>query len=206
MSLLFLAVISFGQAQEGSVTYLKKQHPAAVIELPYSPSVVDDAMNDYLSKKGRSKSNNIKGFTTYRNTQPAVTDSANADLYFKTERKSKMEKEVTVVSLLLNPNLTSGKTTNLHYMNMDDARNLLNNLAEVMVAYDLELNIKEQNNAVIRAEAKYKSLSDDGNEMEKKRADLDKKISENKAETEAQMKEVESQKTKLAQWVSQRKS
>jgi len=75
-----------------------------------------------------------------------------------------------------------------------------------VAAFDLELTIKEQNNAVIKAEAKYKDLSDEGADMEKKRADLDKKIVDNKSEVQAQMKEVENQKAKLAQWVSQRKA
>ena len=93
-SLFLFAGIVYGQATEGTVQYQKNEQPAAVIELPYSPDVVKDAMSDYLSKKGRSKGNDIKGFTTYRNTQALQSDSANADLYFKVERKSRQEKEI----------------------------------------------------------------------------------------------------------------
>jgi hypothetical protein len=70
LTLLFVALLGYSQAMEGSVTYLKKQQPAAVIELPYAPSVVNDAMKDYLSKKGRAKGNDIKGFTTFRIPNP----------------------------------------------------------------------------------------------------------------------------------------
>jgi hypothetical protein len=206
LSLLFSALSGFSQAQEGSVTYQKKQHSAAVIELPYSTSIVNDALNDYMSKKGRSKSNVMKGFTAYRNTQPVTGDSSNADMYFKTERKSKTEKDITVVSLLVMPGSSTSKDPKLHYMNMETAKNYLNTLSEAVVAYDIELTIKDQNNALIRAEAKYKSLSDDGRDMQRKKEDLDKKITENQNQVKAQMKDLENQKAKLAQWVSQRKS
>ena len=205
-SVLLISVITYGQAYEGAVEYQKKQQSAAVIELPYSPSVVDAAMNEFLSKKRRSKGSDIKGFTTFRNTQPALNDSANADLYFKTERKSRKEKEVTVVSLLLAPVETPANTSNLHYLTMNDAKNYLDDLAIAIAAYDLELSIKDQNDAVIKAESKYKSLVSESGDLEKRRTDIEKKIENNKNEVQAQMKEVENQKQKLAQWVAQRKS
>jgi hypothetical protein len=138
-SIMLISVFGYGQAYEGTVQYDTKAQPAAVIELPYPPSVVDAAMNDYLSKKGKSRSTDIKGFTTYRNTQPVQNESVNADLYFKAERKSKKEKEVTVVFLLLMPNEVQTNTANLHYVNMNDAKDYLNDLATAIDAYNLEL-------------------------------------------------------------------
>jgi len=202
---LLCSFAGFSQAVEGAVEYQKKQQPAAVIELPYPTSVVNAAMKDFLSKKGKSKGNDIKGFTTYRNTQPLLTDSANADLYFKTERKSKNEKEITVVSLLLSPVDIFSNTGNLHYLTMDDARTYLNELALTIGSYDVERSIKEQNDAVIKGESKYNSLLVASADLEKKRTELDKKIIDNKAEIQAQLKEVENQKQNLAQRVGQRK-
>lgn len=83
LSILLTSLLSYGQAEEGTEEYQKRLQPATVIELPYSPAVVDAAMNDCLAKKGRSRSNDIKGFSTFRNTQPVQTDTVNADLYFK---------------------------------------------------------------------------------------------------------------------------
>ncbi|HEY0434849.1 MAG TPA: hypothetical protein VGC95_13330 [Chitinophagaceae bacterium] len=201
----FASFIGYGQAQEGTVEYQKKLQPAAVIDLPYPPSIVNAAMDDYLSKKGKSKGSDMKGFTTYRNTQALQSDSSNADLYFKTERKSRAEKEITVVSLLLLP-ADADRGTNLHYLSMDDARTYLNDLAQAVGSYDLELTIKEQNEAVAKAEAKYKSLASDGQDLDKKRSALDKKIEDNKNDQQQQLKEIEKEKEKLAQWVSRRKS
>lgn len=204
--LLFTAVFALAQSQEGTVAYQNKQLPAAVMELPYAPSVVNSAMNDYLSKKGRSKSSDIKGFTTYRNTQPLQEDSVNADLYFKTERKSRKEKEVTVISLLLRPDEVQTGNSSLHYLGMEDAKRYLNDLSTAISAYDVEQNIKDQNAAVQKAESKYKSLTSEGDDLEKKRAALDRKIADNKADQQQQLKEIENQKQKLSEWVGQRKS
>lgn len=203
--LLSIFSLGYGQAYESSVQYQNKAQPAAVIELPYPPSVVNAAMTDYLSKKGRSKANDIKGFTTFRNTQSVSVDSSNADLYFKTERKSRKENDVTVISLLVMPNADTS-TSNIHYLNMDNARTYLDDLAIAINAYDLELKIKEQNNAVIKAEAKYKSIASEGEDLEKRRTELDKKIADNKDNLQRQSIEIENQKQKLTQWVAQRKS
>jgi hypothetical protein len=204
-SILLISLLCYGQAQEGTVEYQKKLQPAAVIELPYPPSVVDAAMDDYLSKKGRSKSNDIKGFATFRNTQPVATDTVNADLYFKTGRKGRKEKEVTVVSLLVMPTEVQTNNANLHYLDMNNAKTYLNDLASAIGAYNLELTIKNQNDAVTKAETKYKNLVNDGDDLEKKRTAIDKKIADNKNDQQQQLKEIESEKQKLSQSVSQRK-
>ncbi|HSC36485.1 MAG TPA: hypothetical protein VLD19_01390 [Chitinophagaceae bacterium] len=205
--MLFIAGMIYGQAQEGTVEYQKNQQPAAVIELAYTPDIVNAAMNDYLSKKGKSRGTDLKGFTTFRNTQLVQADSVNADLYFKVERKSRKEKEVSVVSLLLTaPKEGTGVPDNKHYLNMEDAKAYLNGLALAIEAYGLESQIKMQNEAVIKAESKYKSLADDGIDLQKKKESYEKKIEDNKRDQQAQLAEVENQKQKLAAWVNRRKS
>jgi hypothetical protein len=206
LSILLVSLLGYGQALEGTVEFQKKMQPAAVIELPYPHSVVDAAMNDYLSKKGKSRKDNVKGFSTFRNTDPVQSDSINADLYFKTERKSRKEKEVTVISLLVMPAEEQSNTSNLHYLKMDDAKNYLNDLASSISAFNLEQTIKDQNDAVIKAETKYKNLVTDGDDLEKKRTAIEKKIADNKSDQLLQLKEVESQKQNLSKWVGQRKS
>ena len=204
---LFFASAIFGQAQEGAVSYQKRQQSAAVIELPYAPDVVIAALNDYLSRKGRSKSTDLKGFTTFRNTQPLASDSANADLYFKIERKSRQDREISVVSLLLTTPQEGPATANsMHHLNMEEAKTYLNDLGPAVEAYNLELQIKEQNNDVISAEAKYKNLVSDGASLQKKKEELEKKIENNRLEQQTQRNEVEAQKQKLAAKVSLRKA
>jgi hypothetical protein len=202
--MLFITVLIFGQAKEGTVKFQRTQQPAAVIELPYSPDMVRAAMNDYLSKKGKSKGNDLKGFTTFRNTQLL---QHNADLYFRVERKNNQENGNATVSLLLtSPKAGNENMDNLHYLNMEQAKIFLNDLAPAIEAYNLEQQIKDQNEAVIKAESKYKSLATDGTDLERKRAGIEKQQQGNKQDQQTQMTEIENQKQKLAVLVNQRKS
>lgn len=206
--MLFITALVVGQAKDGTVKYQRTQQPAAVIELPFAPDIVRAAMNDYLSKKGRSRANDLKGFTTYRNTQQLQnSDVANADLYFRVERKNGQENDASTVSLLLTAP-TEGKSndSNLNYLNMEQAKVFLNDLTPAIEAYSLEQQIKDQNEAVTKAESKYKSLMDDSADLERKRVTLEKKQLDNKQEQQKQTTEIENQKQKLSVLVGQRKS
>jgi hypothetical protein len=205
LAILLIASQGYSQAVEGTVEYQKKDEPAAVIEWPYAPSIVNQAMDEYLLKKGKSKGNSVKGFTIFRNTMPMTNDSSNADLYFKTERKSRKEKEITVVSLLVTPIETQFSSNKLHYLTMQEAKTYLDDLVAAIDSYNLELLIKDQNDAVIKAESKYKTLMEESGDLENKRSAIDKRISDNKNDQAQQLKEIDEQKQKLAQWVNQRR-
>jgi len=82
----------------------------------------------------------------------------------------------------------------------------LNGLATAIEAYNLQLSIKAQNDELIKAESKYKSMVNEGEDLDKKKAAIDKKIADNKSDQQQQLKEIENQKQKLAQWVGQRKA
>jgi len=208
--LLFSLMLSvthlFAQAQEGTVRYKRSEQPAAVIELPYTADIIVDAMNEYLSKKGKSKATDLKGFKTFRNTETPGVKSDNADLYFKIERKSRQDKEISFVSLLLTqPNDEEDASKNLNYLNMEQAKTYLNELAPAIEAYNLELLIKDQNESLIKAESKHKSQREEGEDLNRKKIELDSKIAENNAQQQSHLAEVEAQKQRLSVLVGQRK-
>jgi len=204
--ILISANLVFAQATEGMVTYQKKQQSAAVITLPYSTDVVSAVMNDYLSKKG-SSGTDIKGFKTYRNTQLLDNDSTNADLYFKIERTNRREKDQSTVSLMVGtPNEDIANRNPGAQLGMEQAKTFLNNLVPVMAAHNLELQINNLNDAVIREEKKSLSLKNDGQDLMKRKSDIERKIEGNKQDQEKQDAEVEKQKQALALLISQRKS
>ena len=205
--MFLISVLIFGQAQEGTVEYLKNQQPAAFIELPYETHIVNEAMNDYLSKKGKSRVDDLKGFTTFRNTQLIGKDSVNADLYFKVERKDKQEKQVSIVYLLLTmPKEGSVTVNNVHHLNMEQAKTYLNELLPAIEAYNLELLIKHQNESIIKVESKFKNLRDDASDLEQKRLTVENNILENRQNQKIQQTDLEIQKLKLAVLIKQRKS
>jgi hypothetical protein len=207
LSPVLLAVsFLFGQANEGLVTYQNKQQPAAVISLPYSVEMINMVMSDYLSKKG-SKASDIKGFKTYRNTRLMDNDSTSADLYFKINPANTKDKVQSTVYLMVGvPNEDVANRNPGAQFNMEQAKTFLNNLSPVMESYKLEIQIRDQNDLVIREEKKSKSLTDDGLDLSKKKFDLDRKLDGNKQDQEKQNTEVEKQKQALALLINQRKS
>lgn len=178
--------------------------PAAVIELNYPEAVVTAALKDYLSAKGRSKANDLKGFTTYRNTQAAHNGTENADLYFKIERKSKQQKNISILYLLLTP--VAGNESDLRSLNMEQAKAYLDELVMAVSDFDLEQTIRSQNKLVITAETKQKKLLAEAADLERKRAEMAQKIAENLLLQQAQNLEVQNQKQKLADMVARRRN
>ncbi|MEI6947388.1 hypothetical protein V9K67_09370 [Paraflavisolibacter sp. H34] len=202
---LLCAGFVFGQAEDGTVVYNKTAQPAAVLSLPYSAELVNAAMEDYLSKKG-SRAGDLKGFKTFRNTQLAQGDSLNADLYFKVTRKSRSEKDASTVYLLVGiPPEATATPMRETYLTREQAKTFLNGLVPVIEAYNLETLIRAQNEVVIKEEKKYRSLQEEGNDLEKRKTDMERKITANKQDQEAQNTEVERQKQALAQLAGQRK-
>lgn len=204
--LLLPASLLFAQAQEGVVAYQKTQQPAALIHLPYASDVVNAAMDDYLSKKG-TRSDQLKGFKTFRNTRLSGNDSVYADLYFKVTRMSRDEKDKTTVYLLVGmPNEDIAQRQPSHQLTVQQAKDVLDNLAPAIEAFNLEQLIKEQNDVVIKEEKKYIGLIHEGSDLNKRRSDIERKIIANQHDQEKQTTEVNKQKQALAQLVVQRKS
>ena len=77
----------FGQSYEGTVEYQKKDEKAIVMEFPYPPSVVEDAIIDRMDKLGYKKKES-KGFLIYKDAVLKEISSEPADYMIKVERKS----------------------------------------------------------------------------------------------------------------------
>ena len=76
------------QAYEGKIEYQKTFQQVASIDLPYQKDVTEDAISDYMNKKG-FKSSSSKGFTVFRAVKLDDADADASDLYFKIEKKKK---------------------------------------------------------------------------------------------------------------------
>jgi hypothetical protein len=132
------------------------------------------------------------------------SDSVNADLYFKIERKSRKEKQLTVVSMLLTAPDAASAPSNLHYMNMQEAKDYLNGLVQNIDRYDMDQKIKAQNQLLIKTETKFRNLVNDGQDLQKKKANIEKNIAENIQEQQVLAAEVDKQKQILDAMVAKR--
>src|SRR5215510_10055820 len=85
------------QAYEGTVEYKKKKRAAFIIEYPYPPDAVENAIDQkmeklgYRAKEERGLFNGDKGFKTYSHAYLTDISDDAIDYVIKVERKSKRE-------------------------------------------------------------------------------------------------------------------
>jgi hypothetical protein len=193
-------------ASEGSTDFQRTTQPAAIIELPYSEKVVEKAIKEYMSKKGVKDDDN-KGYKIFRGYKIKNAHEYSSDLYFKIERKSRREKETTVVFLVAGKNGEDIKKRVVNdNISIDGCKELLEDMIPAIAAYDLEVQIQDQEDVIKKAEKKYSGLIDDQKDYEKRIKALEDKLEQNKKDQEKQQEEVKKQKELLELLRGKRKS
>ncbi|MEO7312007.1 MAG: hypothetical protein ABIX01_16510 [Chitinophagaceae bacterium] len=193
------------QAYQGTVEYDKMQVPCYIIELPYGPDVTEDAIKERFKTMGIS-SKQKKGFYEYRNVVIPEISGSPIDALIKVEKKSRKEKDASVVYMIVSPvGVTANSTTPMSVADMSaGASNFLNSLVSNTQDYSLEMEIKNQEDEVKKAEKKYKNLVDDGDDMQKKLKKLQEDIVDNTKKQQEQTAEAQKQRDALAQMMARR--
>lgn len=177
-------------ATEGKVEYTKGDKVAAVIELPYPVEEVENAIAEYFSKKG-GKSDDSKGFKIFRSMKLSDSDLEANDLHFKVERKSRKEKDITVVYLLVGrPSENVGARTSSDRHKLEEAKAFLNQLTPSVESHHLDVQIQGQEETLKKALKKQQALASDQKDLEDKMKALQAKIEQNKADMDKQTEEV----------------
>ena len=202
-ALFFISRFAMAQAYDGTVEFQKNKQAAATMELPYPPGVVEDAIKERMKKAGYSGKES-KGFITYKGVKDLQTGKE-MDYIFKVERKSRKEKDETVVYLFAQGSGVDMSATG-DGSDMNFLKTHLNNMQPDVEAYNLELQIAGQEDNVKKAEKKYDNLQDDLKSMEKKLKKLQDDMEENKRDQEKQKGEIENQKKILDTLKGKRKT
>ncbi len=205
--LLFFAMLiyagSFSQAYTTIAQYQKTQQPAIQIDIPFSTKTVDDAIEDKLSRIGY-KGSSSKDYTVYKGTHLPEISKDPYDLYFKTDRKSRDEKDVTVLTLLISSGYQRFIADSNDAQLISNAKQFLNNLIATVTAYDLEQQINDQQLAVKKADKKLGDVVSDGQDLAKKKKKLDQDIADNSQAQTVQQAELARQQQILATLISKR--
>jgi hypothetical protein len=187
----------FSQSGETKVEYHKSDKVAATIELPYSSEIVEDAIKEYMGKKG-GKSDHVKSYDVYRNARLSETDAEIVDVHFKVDRKLTRDRETSVIYLLIGrPGENVGARTTDDRFKVNDAKELLNTMAPYIDAYNLDVQIKKQEEVVKKSEKRLLNLKDDQYDLEKRLKTLQEKINQNKNDQLLQNEELSRQKDAL---------
>jgi hypothetical protein len=197
VTVITLSTPVFSQSGETNVEYQKSDKIAATIELPYTASVVDDAISEYMARKG-GKSDHYKSFDIYRNTRLDDRDPEIVDVHYKVDRKVVKDHETAVVYLLIaRPGENVAARSSDDRFKVTESKELLNTMAPYIDAYNLDVQIKLQQEVVKKSEKKLLNLKDDQYDLEKKLKNLQDKIAQNKNDQLMQTEDLNRQRDAL---------
>ena len=193
-AVLFLSPV-LSQAYESQITYNKKKQKAITIDYAYSQEAVENAIVQKLEKMGHSAKvekglfNKDKGFIVFKDATVVDVSDATLDYVIKVERKSRKDKDETTLYMLLNKDGSDAIET-LDSYSVGKAKTFLNNLIPEIEEANLELQIKAQDETVVKSEKKFKDLQDE-------KSDLEKKLKKNQENLENQQKLIDNQRQAL---------
>ncbi|MEO7306811.1 MAG: hypothetical protein ABIR78_06990 [Ferruginibacter sp.] len=198
---IILAVAGFclpasAQSEISTVSYLKVDRQAVTNEIAFPEKTIMKAIDEKMVQLGY-KGKDSKGFTVYRSVRLPELGNGEYDLYFMAERKSRRNKDNSTVTLMISKGPDNFATTKDDAALFASAKQYLENIVGMITAYDLEMQITEQQDAVNTADKKYNDLIDEGQSLEKKKKNIEKDIENNKKNQESQLADIEKQKQKL---------
>lgn len=211
VSVLSISAWSQVQVYETTIEYDKKKHTAFAIDYSYPPEAVEDALVKkleqlgYKSKEEKGLFNKNKGFRVHKGAFITEIHQSSMDYAFKVEPKSKRNKDESVIYMVV---IKDGENAKAGFQEADveKARAFLTNLQPHVETANLELQIRTQEETVVKAEKKLKDLQDDQQSMEKKIKELQDDLKTNAQNQENQKKLIENQKTALDGLKGKRKS
>jgi hypothetical protein len=208
---LFFSARLYSQAYDGTIDYDKKKQPAFLIDYPFPPEAVENAVikkMEQLGYKGKEEKglfNRDKGFRVYGSAFITDISSGSMDYVFKVEPKGRRDKDQSIVYMVI---LKDGENTKSSFdeETTRKAKSFLNNLQPLMEEANLELQIRGQEEALAKAEKKLSNLRDDQQDMEKKIKKLQEDLADNAKDQEDQQKEIEAQQKLLEELKGKRKT
>ncbi len=187
--LLFILSVqlSFAQVYEGKIEYNKTSQAAVIAEYNYPEATVEKTLRDKLERMGY-KVKSSKGYLIISNAEINSISSKSMEYAFKIERKSKKEKDVTIISFVINDN-----NVNATADNSSRAKKFLTDLSPDIDAVNTDNIVNDQYEALVKSQKKLKNLKDDQLNMEKKVRNLEDDLKQNAKEQEDMQKEIAKQ-------------
>lgn len=186
------SLYSFSQSRSTQVEYQKMNQPGVEIELPFPVKTIENAIEEKFSRSGY-KSNKSKGFIIFRSVRLSVLGPDGYDLFFRVDKKSRRDKDNSIVSMLVSTGNDVFNDDNANHELFNNSLKYLDSLRTIVAAYDLDQQILSQEAEVKSAEKKYQKLQDDGKDLESKKRKIETDISENQKQQGNQTQELDKQ-------------
>lgn len=206
--LLFVFLIPstflFAQVSDGEIEFNGSKRSVKKMEINNEPEIVEQAIKNKMAKSGY-KPKESKGWLIFKDVDDREISDERCDLHVKVERKSRKEKEVSVVHFFISkPN--DQATPALLAGSMLAAEGFHGQINSHSTAHKLEKDIEAQEEAAKKAEKKYDDLVKEQASLEKKIKGLQSDLESNKQKQQSQSQEVENQRKILEQLKSKRNS
>jgi hypothetical protein len=193
IGLLLFCLSASAQSETTTVNYLKAERDAVSNEIPFPEKTIMQAVDNKMGQMGY-KGKDTKGFMVYKAVKSADFGSGEYDLYFIAERKSRRNKNNSTLTLMISKGGENFATVKTDKELLNNAKRFLDNISPVITAFDLELQINDQQETLNKTDKKYNNLVDEGQSLEKKRKNIEKDIDDNKKDQEKQLADLEKQK------------
>jgi hypothetical protein len=170
---LSLSLATNAQAYEATAEFDKKKYSAFLAEYPYQVAAVENAMMKRFSKLGyrprteKGIFNKDKGYQIFSGSiMPDITEGQ-ADFIIKVENKSRKGKDISLLTLIV---LQGGEALgrSVSPVRADKVKTYLGAILPDIEAENLELDIKAQEDAIIKTEKKLENLRTEEKDLEKK--------------------------------------
>lgn len=192
------------QVGEAVVDFNKSKRTVKSMEVSDGPDVVEQAIKNKMLKSGY-KPKTTKGWMEFKDVDDRSITSERSDLYIKVERKSRKDKETSLVYFFASK--PGDQATPVPFEgSMLSEDGFYSNVVSYTVAERLERDIQAQDDITKKAQKKYDDLIKDQASLEKKIKGLQDDLEDNRKKQESQVREVESQRKILEQLLSKRNS
>ena len=189
---ILTAQLVTAQATTATVEYLKINRQAVVNDIPFPEKTIRDAIDNKMEKMGY-KGKESKGYMVYKAVRLQELGSDSYDLYFMADRLSRKNKENSTLTMLVSKGFDNFAADSTDGSLISNAKKYLDSIKIMIAAYDLELQIQAQEDAVAKADKKHTNLVEEGESLEKKRKSIEKDIEDNKKNQADQKTETEKQ-------------
>ena len=198
------SITVFAQVSEAVVEFNNAKRTVKSMEVSDAPDVVEQAIKNKMLKSGY-KAKTTKGWMEFKDVDDRSIAGERSDLYIKVERKSRKDKETSLVYFFASK--PGDQATPVPFeSNMLSEDGFYSNIVSYTVAERLERDIQAQEDIAKKAQKKYDDLIKDQASLEKKIKGLQDDLADNKKKQEAQVREVETQRKVLDQLLLKRNS
>jgi hypothetical protein len=172
---------AFSQSRYTIVQLNKKDVPGIIGEIPFTENTVRDAIDKNFEKLGY-KSRKQKEYKVYSGVLLKELGAEPHDLYVMVDRKSRQDKDVSIVTMLVSKGFDNFANDTADAGLINNTKAYINGLRDIAAAYDLELQIAEQEEVTNKNEKKSANLVEDSVSLQKKKKKLDLDIMQNSGE------------------------